>query len=746
MLRFPNSGNWLAAAVLAGTVSLWMDAAAGIVCPLPDDPKPEDVPRFEQVIAASRASDLNTPAAKALLDHGMALFQAERYAEAVPFIEEGIRRDPSKQWGWQGLGWSYFFLGDVEKTERLWEYFRQLMPNEPMPHSLLAQLAFQRQDWATADRHLRKTLAISPDLFDMRLLFGHNLMRLGEQDEAEKVYRKLIKEEPERLDIQINLAHLLTYKLEYDEAAKLLRNFNAELPGNVRYMLDQADMELRTGELKTADQLCLDVLAIEPNNTRALTLRADIAEISDAVGQDVTRLKKLIEATPDPILRSKLRMRMAVRCTALNKRKPGLYSDDFVLGQIRTAIDENPVDASAQVFYAEACLAAKRTSEGKRWAVNVLEKLNRHNVRAKMVLFEAALAERRFDDADQVLNDRFRYFDPTDPMRYYYEARLFTVRGDYYEALRSLDKMEAAAQQGCVLTLLYNDLTESDWMPVTSVRRFNEHLNALRQAGFTLISPADIPNVIGGGADAPPLFAREEAAPERPDSPPWTARMVDYVRYGVTGDRKFKSEPQKPQDPTRPVKLVSVTFDGGLRSAFLLGSEVADDLGVPFGMFVTTKPEKEYKPAVAGWKEINRHAASGAWILGSQLYEAADEGAVDRDGKDLRKRLPNRLWLPEKERVESMNEWDRRMRNEFRLSRKILSEQLGERDSAVPLVSYPYGDIAQENACNLILLDNPTLSITSEAARKYRVGFVQTQSGFTTAGDNPLLTRRFMPN
>ncbi|MDD4026342.1 MAG: polysaccharide deacetylase family protein, partial [Kiritimatiellae bacterium] len=396
-------------------------------------------------------------------------------------------------------------------------------------------------------------------------------------------------------------------------------------------------------------------------------------------------------------------------------------------------------------LYAEKCLQAKRYDECKKWAVHVLEKHNRHNIRAKIALFELAIAEQRYDDAEQILHDRFVNYDPTDPLRYYFLARLQTARGDYQEALRCVDKLETAGEQGCVLTLLYHDLTESDWVPVTSVRRLYEHLSALRQEGFTFIPPTELPSVIGLPPGVNRMDPEWEDEDDEDDAPPWTALLIDHVRYGITGERKFKSAGKRARKVKRPMKIVSVTFDDALRAAFTLGSPVAEDVGVPFGMFVITKPSEDYTPSAAGWNEIKEYAAQGTWVIGSHLHGAHYEGAADAEGRDIRKSLPNRLWLKDKNRRESMNEWDRRMRGEFRKSRKILADQLGEQDSEVAMVAYPFGDVGQESSCNLSLMRNPSRSIVAEASRNYKVGFVQGVTGYTTAGDNPLLCRRHEP-
>ena len=61
------------------------------------------------------------------------------------------------------------------------------------------------------------------------------------------------------------------------------------------------------------------------------------------------------------------------------------------------------------------------------------------------------------------------------------------------------------------------------------------------------------------------------------------------------------------------------------------------------------------------------------------------------------------------------------------------------------MVSYPYGDIGNEESCNLTELRNPMKSILSEASRSYQLGFVQNQTGYTSVGDNLLMCRRYEP-
>ena len=259
----------------------------------------------------------------ALLYHGLELAQEEEYEEAIPFLEEALRRDPSLQNGWEGLGWAYIRTGDLARARKLWEYFRRLMPGETLPHTLLAQAAIIDRDWAAADQHFRDAIATGGTSYDVRFWYAQNLMRLGRAKEAEDYMRLLVAEDPDRLDVQLDLASLLTQRLAYDEAVDIYRRVNEELPGNPRHLLAQAFLEIRVGELNRADALCLDVLELDPGNTHAMTLRADIAEIAGQ--QNIEPFLQIIDETTDDVSRGHLRIRLANRLHSANQIRPGTY-------------------------------------------------------------------------------------------------------------------------------------------------------------------------------------------------------------------------------------------------------------------------------------------------------------------------------------------------------------------------------------------------------------------------------------
>ena len=698
---------------------------------------------LEETLAEARENDVDVTVPNALLYKGLMLFQDDEFDECIPFLEEALRRNPAMTAGWEALGWAYYKTDKPARARALWDYFQSLMPDHWMPYNLLAQQAIMDQDWKKADEMLRACLRRNPELFDQRYWYGQNLMRLGRPAEGEKVFRRLIAREPGRLDVQIDLANILTFRFAYDEAVQIWRFINDELPGNPTMMMNQAELEFRLGERKTAERLCEEVLEIDPTNQRALTLRIDVADSLDSSVESIDLLHDLIDSIDDDkVFRSELWMRLARRCVAINHRDPGRFSDRYILDVISKAIDDNPLNLEAITVYAEKCVLAKRYRSAHRWAKYILENFNANSIRAKDVLLEVALAERRYDDAEQIIVDRYRLSDPMDPLRLRQMARVQMGRGDFQEAIRNLDILEASASRGSVLTLLYHGLTESDWMSQTSVRRLREHLNALQNAGFILIPTTNIVDHVSLKPGENQTVGMEDLQNE--ERPPFLARAFDWLFWNLTGTRHFKDRPAVTNEVPMK-KYFNVTFDGGLQSSFILGEKVASDFGVPFMMFVNTEPRKEYVPELMGWGDIRRYVTNGHWTVGSALYKSDKLVPADEEGKDLRRPLPNRVWMPKRGRLESMNEWDERMRFEFRESRRVVAKEMGKMDSTVPMVAYPFGDVGQDSACNLSSLRNPIPSITTEASRSYKVGFVQNACGYTSVGDNLLMARRLEP-
>jgi len=756
--------------IIGRAITLALVLAAGSACAATIQDE------FKRVIDESRRTDVSVTPAQALLYHGLGLLQEEEFAEAIPFLEEAISRDPALEAGWEGLGWCYVRTGQQKRARDLWFRMRDLMPEKSKPHSLVAQYEILEKDWVKADESFRKALAINPRDYDLKYSFAQNLMRLGEIEEAEAVLKGLIKENPDRVDIQHTYAQMLANRFQDDDALKIYREIAEIISDNALIKLEQATLELRVGELEKADRLCREVLVLEPDNMAAMRLRADIAEISGQ--EDVTPLVALIDATTNRLMRAEYLTRLAGRCVAINRVNPERYKTDMIIDRLQEAVKADPLNMQARELLAELCYQSGRLSACRSQIEEVLLKYNHQDVRALMLLFEVEVKERKFEAAQRVLRECFKHFDRDDPMIHYYRARLYSAQGEYAKAMAEAKRLEEAGSKSSVFTLKYTGLTESDWMQQTSVRRLTEHIRSLQRAGWELVSADEIPRIIGavrrpaknvkGGRRKVRHLIDEQADEEEAPLP---AKFFDHVGWMVTGRHYLKSEKetrrvrerrrfnqdeddedgdedeedQDDEDYSGPQLTFAVTFDTARRSQMVLGTRVAEEFGVPFAMFTPSEEPESFEPSRLEWDEIRHYANTGNWIVGSSLRFGDKKEPVDKEGIDMRDPLHNRLWKADRNRIESMNEWDRRIRHEFRDSRAKIRKEMGSNDCAVAMVAYPRGSVGQVGASNISTKRSICDSIISEAASSYNLGFVQSTTGFTLTGDDPMIARRYEP-
>lgn len=663
------------------------------------------------------------------LEQAIVLMQEKDYAAAVPLLENSLKYKPTIEAIWEALGWSYYHTGRAEEAERLWLQYLNLRPESPKAHSLLAQLALLRNDWRAADRHLEGSLKLDPTSFDIRYWYAQNLFRLGRLEPAVAIFEKLVGEDEYRYDVKIDLARIYTLVQRYEDSLDLWADVVAEIPGNLDFRTDFARALMLVGSLDEADEQARKVLAEDPSRWTAMNIRADVAEIAQKPESMVAALEQLIEDAEDDEVRARLQIRLGSRLVVLGRKDPVKWPLTLALEQYEAAIQTIPTYVPWQNQYAQIALMAHQPELARKTVEHVLKEFNPYNQQALRTRFEIEMLKRDFNAAEQALDEVYDTYQPDNPFRDLDIARLEIQRGRYQNAMDALDRLEEAGNH-TVFTLVYHGLTESEWMALTSTRRLYEHLVALQDAGFRFIAPSDIPDYLKEGKRR-----LEKTGPK-----PWLARLVDSVRYAFTGKRDMPRT-----EDVRPAKVAVVTFDDGLRTSFQLGTPIAQELGIPFGMAVITSLEELNAPIYAAWEEIKAAHDSGSWEVYSHLMFANTDQPAGPEPSPKVFNLVNRIWLADRNRLETLREWSARIRRDFEESRARIEKHIGLRQGDPMCVAYPYSEIGQEEGSNVAKLINPIRAVLNESSRQYQVGFVVGGSGYTCPGDNPLMVRRYEP-
>ncbi len=656
--------------------------------------------------------------------------QDKLYQEAIPKLESVIAEDPTLLEAWEGLGWSYWSTGQKQRAKQLWERLLALAPYSTMPYNLLGLLATESGDLKKAVTYYQKSLQIDPSQFETRFMLAQNQVWQGDLDHALPELRNLLKQDPDRMDIRLELARGMDANQEYEDSLDHWGIIRKAAPDNIEYLLDEGRAFLFTGDLQMATENAERAMELDEGNRQALELRADIAEYGNKPVDAIKELQKIVKTMESPIFKSRLMRRMAKLYLELYKTDSDAYPLQLCIAAADESITLDPRSCMMHLFLGEVHLMNKSYGAARRQFELILRDFNRENLRAKLGLLEIAMAEDRLDEAEIRLSDIINSFDPLDPYRYVLISRLEFAKGNYFEAMAALDRLEEEGARGAAFVLLYHSLSPSEWMPMTSLRRFREHILTLQNAGFKFITPDQIPKHFAS-------LKQDTKA----DDQPFFYRLWRQIAYEFSGSNPLKDGGLSEFSPE---KVACITFDDALRSTFIYGTPVAEEMNVSFGMHVPVGNIQLNQIGIASWDELRHYGKTGCWVYGSHLINAGIPTAVDKQGYEVNP-LPNRIWDKSRNRQETLRAYFARIRQEFKGSREILRKELNLEDEDLKFVAYPLGDIGQEADSNITEVDSIIQSILNEAQMNYNVGFVQSTYGYAVNGDNPLLYQRYEP-
>ncbi len=694
--------------------------------------EPLELDEDELTDPSDREDAIEVTPARAAMYEGMVHVQDGLYEEGIRKLEWAIEQDPTLIGGWETLGWAYWLTDRRQDAESLWNRLVVIAPNEPMGYNLLAQVATRDGDFDRAQELYETSLRLNPDQYETRLNLARVLLWGGDHVESARILRRLFREDSDRIDVEIELAWALYISEAYEESLEHWNHINEMIPDNPMFLLARANVLVLIGALDEADADARYILEeLDPRNVDALNMLATLATKMRQPEEVVAALEQLIDYTEDEKAKARIALRIAQYKKGLLDSDSDLYSRRDILRRIRTALDYDDRYLSALLFYGEMLIVDRQYARAENVFNDILEEYNPHLLRARFGLLESYFGRAMYDEAEQQLRDNFGDFNANNPFRHLLWARLYFAQGNFLAALDSLERLEYEGSHGSVFTLLYHGISPSEFSDMPSVRQLQEHLMSLRRAGFRFITPSELP-----------LYFEQKQPANLADDRPWLNRTLQSIRYSWSGRRPEKQP--RLADYT-PDKVVMVTFDDGMRNSFRYGTQVAEDLGIRMTMFVgvgdVLSPTQRY---VASFPEIREFNDTGLWEIHSHLWDAHELTALDEDGEQLSLPIANQIWLPERERRETLREYQARLRREFRDSQRVLARELHLDKSDIFAVAYPYGEVGQEMDSNIRAFRVPEV-VLNEAEISYKMGFIQFRNGYTMKRDDHMLYKRWEP-
>lgn len=717
---------------LAGTAS----AQTGVIESAAADSAPtaalaEALAETGTLTPPGRRDPLEVTPARDAMYQGMVFAQDGQHELAIPKLEWAIEQDPTLIGAWETLGWSYWLTDRRDDAANLWRRLVVIAPNEPMGYNLLAQVATREGKFDDARNYYETSLRLNPDQYETRLNLARVLLWSGKHMAAKTMLQKLFEEDPARVDVEIELAWTMYINEEYEDVIVHWNNIIEAIPDSAPFLLARANVLVLIGSLDEAAVDARRILELDPRNAGALELLTVLAMQKQDPETAVATMRQSMDLMDDDSMKAKMALNIAAYMKGQLDKESSLYSRQDILAVVRDSLDLDDRAVGAHLFLGEMLIMDKQFEAAERVFQHVLDEFNPQNERARTGLLETYFGRAQYDKVEQQLRVHYSQLNSNNPLRYIYWARLYFARGNLTAALDVLDRLEYEGSQGAVFTLLYHGLSPSEFSNMPSVRQLREQLMALRRDGFRFITPSELEV----------YFSQKKPASLTGDRP-WLNRSVRSVKYAWTGE--------KPADDIAlsdytPDKVVMVTFDDGLRNSFRYGGQVAEDLGIRMTMFVgvgdVLSPDQRY---VASFPEIRAYHDSGNWEVHSHLWDAGQLLPVTEEGRTGLP-LANQLWLAERNRQESLREYQNRVRREFRESQTVIARELGLEKQDIMAVAYPYGEIGQENDTNIRAFRVPEV-ILNESEITYKMGFLQSPSGYTMKTDDPMLYKRWEPD
>ncbi len=205
-----------------------------------------------------------------------------------------------------------------------------------------------------------------------------------------------------------------------------------------------------------------------------------------------------------------------------------------------------------------------------------------------------------------------------------------------------------------------------------------------------------------------------------------TISMEDYIDF-VRGEKQL------------PEKSFLLTFDDGRKDSFYNGDPVLRAVGYKATMFVITGASMDdgQSPFHLSQQELRQMIATGRWEMDSHTQNGHGSMPIDPSGK-WNHFLTNKMWLAGKGRLETNDEYAKRVAGDLAGAKSDIEKKLGVK--SVPAFAYPYGDFGQ-NPSNFPAVQTALTKIVSSI---YSVSFIQASNNdyVSNAADGSFMSKR----
>lgn len=607
-------------------------------------------------------------------------------SDAVPLYRQLTVLDPLNHSITAHLLSGLYRTGQYREGADVAVQLARVRPRDAESWNWLARMEAGLDHPEAAIRAYEKSLALKPDQPAITLAMGKQC--LSERDFDNAIYYleslKIKGEEPAEFYPLLGKAQFWTQ--QYAKSALSWEKAVQKFPDNAGYRLYEAQSLYYSGRLEEA-RAKLRVLAFGQDHPKAFDFLVDdhLAQ-GDVAGAEKLLEEKLKTLQPQDEARA---MKLATLYQANGQRvKWGIILDRF--------LDVWPDNLIALEMKAAQLYETDQVAQAAEVHKKV-HQFNPNSTDALRRLAECEMAMGRIPEALRAL-EKLRALDPTNPYVLLQQANFLYAADKRGEAKRLVDQWLEKNRKSQVLpVLLYHGLTPFEKDPLLaysyhmSVSNFEDQMRALRQAGYTPVTPGQVTD--------------------------WYAHVAPL-----------------------PPKAVMITFDDARLDSFLYSDPILEKYDLKATMFAAlANTEGSRPPGFASWKRLRHYQQTGRWDIESHGDQAHVYIPIHPNGK-RGLFLINRQWLEKENRMETVEEWKRRILADHDISKKKIAAHFGKEPSAY---AFPEGYYGQQGNCN----DPQTAPVNLELVLKsFKTAYTQDRYGINVGTRDPALLNRFIPD
>lgn len=232
----------------------------------------------------------NTHHIEGLFHKGLAFHRAGNLQQASECYSELLILQPENAMAINNMA---LIARDLGRSDIALSMLKEALSHASDDISILKNIAamqLQAGDPNSAETHLRKALAISPHMPDLRLSLGHVLYARKQFSEAKATFKGLLRDQQVNLDVLYNLGIIYMRENNAEEAIDCLQKALLIKPRDSATLNQLAEQFLLLDRVGEARDLLERSLAANSFNTRALSLQVVLFNRC----QDEASLKSLL--------------------------------------------------------------------------------------------------------------------------------------------------------------------------------------------------------------------------------------------------------------------------------------------------------------------------------------------------------------------------------------------------------------------------------------------------------------------